>query len=122
MGRVVHFELAAADAERAIKFYTEAFGWSFDKWENPGTPYWLIKTGEVTEMGIDGGMALKKDSLTDISNSIKVDSVDEVITKVLENGGILVSPKMDLGGMGAIAYIKDPEGNILSLFEEAKTK
>lgn len=120
MGRVVHFELAAEDAERAIKFYTKVFDWSFDKWENPGSPYWLIKTGEASEMGIDGGMALKVDSLTDISNAIMVKSVDEAMTVVADNGGVMMTPKIDLGKMGAMAYFQDTEGNILSLFESGK--
>lgn len=120
MNRVVHFEFAAEEPERAIEFYTKAFGWDFSKWDGGGSPYWMIKTGDSSEMGIDGGMALKVDSLADISNAIMVDSVDDAMIKVTDNGGILISPKINLGDMGTMAYFKDTEGNIFSLFENGK--
>ena len=56
MPRPVHFELEAEDPERAVRFYTDVFGWKFDKWEQEGFPYWLITTGGPEEPGIDGGL------------------------------------------------------------------
>ena len=35
MPRVVHFEFAAEDPQRAVKFYERVFGWKIDKWEGP---------------------------------------------------------------------------------------
>lgn len=117
MSRVVHFEFAAEDPERAIEFYTKTFGWSFDKWENGDTPYWLIITGEAPEIGIDGGMTLKIDSMADISNAIMVDSVDDAMIRIADNGGVPISPKIDLGEKGAMAYFKDTENNVFSVFQ-----
>ena len=54
MPRVVHFEIHATDPERAVKFYTTAFGWEMHKWEGPAE-YWLIRTGPADQRGIDGG-------------------------------------------------------------------
>ncbi|HEX2787098.1 MAG TPA: VOC family protein [Ignavibacteria bacterium] len=33
MGRVVHFEIHVDDVNRASKFYSDIFGWEFNKWE-----------------------------------------------------------------------------------------
>ena len=30
--RITHFEIQAENPERAIKFYTDVFGWDFQKW------------------------------------------------------------------------------------------
>ncbi len=45
MSRVVHFEIHVDDPNRASKFYTDVFGWKFNKWEGP-MDYWLISTGD----------------------------------------------------------------------------
>ena len=55
MSRVIHFEIHAEDPARAVKFYEAAFGWKFQKREGP-QDYWLIRTGDPSERGIDGGM------------------------------------------------------------------
>ena len=60
MPRVVHFDISVDDPERAIKFYTEVFGWKVQKWEGP-MDYWLITTGDPGEPGIDGGLAKRRD-------------------------------------------------------------
>ena len=44
MPRPVHFDLSADDPDRAITFYSNAFGWKFDKWQGP-FEYWVITTG-----------------------------------------------------------------------------
>ena len=52
-GRPVHFEIQAADPQRAIEFYTTVFGWSTEDWsEFAGMPYFGVTTG--TGPGIDG--------------------------------------------------------------------
>lgn len=44
MPRVVHFEISADEPERAVKFYTDVFGWDVKRWGGP-KDYWLITTG-----------------------------------------------------------------------------
>ena len=53
MNRVVHFEINSPDPDRASSFYSEAFGWSIEKWEGP-QDYWLVTTGEDGTVGING--------------------------------------------------------------------
>src|SRR5438128_828489 len=53
--RVSHFEIHADDPERAIKFYSDLFGWQFKKRDGP-MPYWLVTTGPDSEPGINGGL------------------------------------------------------------------
>src|SRR5439155_19682712 len=55
MPRPAHFEIPAENPERAIAFYKDVFGWTFQKWDGP-MPYWMITTGPDTEPGINGGL------------------------------------------------------------------
>ncbi len=66
MNRIVHFEIHAADPERAVKFYKDVFGWEITEWVIPGVEikdenrYWLVTTGPETEPGINGGLLFRR--------------------------------------------------------------
>ncbi|MFB0971952.1 MAG: VOC family protein, partial [Neofamilia sp.] len=63
MGRPIHFEIYVKDMERAKKFYSDAFGWTFEDYsEYAGMPYFGVITGEESEPGINGALMLHKDS------------------------------------------------------------
>ncbi len=119
--RVIHFDLYADDPMRASKFYSEAFGWEFKKWEGEGMDYWLIMTGPKTEPGIDGGMSKReKEWANNISNgavTIGVDDIDMAISRVEKAGGEITMKKMALPKVGWFASFKDPEGNVLALMQ-----
>lgn len=112
MPRVVHFEIAADDPQRAADFYAEVFNWHSQKWDGP-VDYWLVATGEGA--GIDGGIMPRgsEDSseLDGVVNTVEVASVDEVVARVERAGGSVIRPKRALAGVGYIAYLRDTEGN-----------
>lgn len=114
MPRVVHFELAADDPERAVQFYRTVFGWEIEKWTGP-MDYWLIMTGPEGEPGIDGGLGKRDDPGRHTTNTIEVDSVDEYVEKVVANGGKVVVPKHAVPGVGYMAYCADTEGNVFGI-------
>jgi len=109
MPRPVHFDLSADDPDRAITFYSNAFGWKFDKWQGP-FEYWVITTGVDPERGIDGGMSRRSEGATN-SNTIGVPSIDDALKKVTVAGGSIVRPKGPIPGVGWFATCKDTEGN-----------
>ena len=122
MPRVVHFEIHATEPEQLIAFYSGLFGWTFTKAE--GMDYWLIGTGAPDEPGIDGGLVKRPvpgpaDSLAlnAFPCTVQVDSVDGSLTKAGELGAEVALPKMAVGGVGWLAYIKDPDGNLLGMLE-----
>jgi predicted enzyme related to lactoylglutathione lyase len=121
MPRVIHFEIHAGNPERAIKFYTQLFDWQFNKWEGP-MPYWLIKTGQAPQPGIDGGLLQRQceiDGQAVIAYVCTVDvpALDEYVAKALAAGGTMALPKMPIPGVGWLAYCKDTEGNIFGLMQ-----
>jgi len=116
MARPIHFEIPADDPERARKFYGDVFGWKFTKWDGP-MPYWLVKTGENGEPGIDGGMMPRQQPGSTTVNTVGVASLDATLRKVEAGGGKTVAPRMPIPGVGWLAYCQDPEGNTFGLME-----
>ena len=127
MPRPIHFEIHAADPDRAIAYYRALFGWKFDKWEGP-MPYWLVTTGDDGTPGINGGLMQRMGGApTDGAAvnawvcTVDVESVDDMVARSSAQGGTVAMPRMAVPGVGWLAYVKDPEGNILGLMQNDAT-
>ncbi|MFZ0183401.1 MAG: VOC family protein [Nitrosotalea sp.] len=120
MPRITHFDIPSDDPERAQKFYSEVFGWKFDKWDGP-MEYWMVKTGENNEPGINGGLARRLPGQISITNTIEVPSLDEYTSKIASKGGQVLLPKMPILGVGYFATCMDTEGNIFGMIQMDKS-
>ena len=121
MPRVVHFEIHAADPERAVNFYTTLFGWTFQKWEGP-MDYWLVTTGPDNQPGINGGLVRRQGEIDGQAViayvcTVDVENLDASVQTALDNGGQIALPKMPIPGVGWLAYCKDTEGNIFGMMQ-----
>lgn len=118
MPRIIHFDLYAQNPERASKFYTETFGWKFEKWEDPQMKmeYWMVMTGDDKKPGIDGGMSRKTDMPRNVL-TIDVPDIDEYIEKIKANGGEITMEKTAIPKVGWFATFKDPEGELMSIMQ-----
>jgi uncharacterized protein len=123
-GRVVHFELPFDDGDRARSFYKEAFDWQLQ--EMPGMDYTLVMSGPSGDQGptepgfINGGMLSRSMSAAPGAVIVvDVESIDVALERVGELGGSTVVGKTPVGEMGFTAYVKDPEGNVIGLWETA---
>jgi hypothetical protein len=123
MPRICHFEVHAKDPERASRFYSSLFGWTFTKWDGP-QEYWLINTGPADQPGINGGMIRRHgpppgdgQAVNAYVCTMDVPSVDESSAAITTHGGVIVVPKMAIPGVGWLVYAKDPEGNIFGIMQ-----
>jgi uncharacterized protein len=123
-GRVVHFEVPFDDADRALDFYREVFGWQI--MSMPEMQYNMVSTGPATDEGmpsepgfIGGGMMQRQEPVSTPVITIEVDDVDGALVTIEKHGGARVGEKMAVGDMGFAAYFKDSEGNLLGLWQNA---
>lgn len=119
MPRVLHFEHAYDDPEKAAAFYSSVFGWTTEVWTGGEQPYWLVTTGADAEgPGINGGFLKRSDaSQPSVMNTITVDDIDTAIAEVEQAGGQIVLPKMVIPGVGYQAYFVDPGGVTVGLHQ-----
>jgi predicted enzyme related to lactoylglutathione lyase len=120
--RIVHFEIEAADRERAKNFYSQAFGWQLQQMGDEMSNYVVVITGDPKEPGgINGGIygtppsAAKE--LNAFSCVVGVDNIDQAMAKVKAAGGELMGDKMDIPGIGTFARCKDTEGNVFTMLQ-----
>jgi predicted enzyme related to lactoylglutathione lyase len=116
MNRVTHFEIPADDPDRAMRFYEKAFNWQFTQFGDQS--YWMARTGDAGDPGIDGAVTKKNHPDQPLTNNIQVADLDESIAKVEALGGVLVVPKTQIPGVGWFCFFKDTEGNIMGMMQE----
>lgn len=120
-GRVVHFEIPYDDAERARRFYSEAFGWDVQALAGHYSRAFSGPVGEdgfPAEPGFINGALLKRESPTDRPVvTIGVDDIDAALAAVEAAGGMTLVGKQDAGELGWAAYFKDVEGNLMGLWQ-----
>lgn len=116
MARIIHFDLVAKNAQRAIDFYSKVFDWRFEKWNGP-MEYWLITTGDQSDEGIDGGLSEGEPNYIMGSLTIRVESLEKTSESVKANGGSAPSEKRPIQGVGWFMEMTDPDGNKFGLMQ-----
>jgi predicted enzyme related to lactoylglutathione lyase len=122
-GRVVHFEIPYDDGDRARSFYETVFGWTLTTLPDMG--YTLVTSGPSGDQGptepgfINGGMMQRQEPYTAPNIVVDVDNIEDALKAVSDAGGTTVAERMAVGDMGFAAYFRDPEGNLVGLWETA---
>src|SRR5947207_1502165 len=68
---------------------------------------------------INGGLMDRTSDLSVPVITIGVDSIDDSLKKVEAGGGSTITPRTPIPNMGAFAYFRDTEGNVIGLWETA---
>ena len=119
VSRLTWFEIQAEEPARAMRFYGGLFGWSFDSF---GDDYWLIRTGDPAQPGIDGGLLPRRgpsppegQPVNAYTCVVSVADVDDAVAKIPALGGAIVVAKFAVPSVGWLAYARDPEGNLFGV-------
>jgi predicted enzyme related to lactoylglutathione lyase len=127
MRKIVHFEIPADDEARAREFYRGTFGWQLQ--EMPELDYTIVMTTPIDEQtqlptepgAINGGLMKRSGETPAPVLTVDVESIDDALKQIEAAGGSTVRPRTEIPGMGAFAYFKDTEGNVLGLWETMPT-
>ena len=115
MPRPIHFELPVDDAQRAGAFYGSVFGWEVNQWGD--APYWLITSGPDDEPGINGALIARSEDFAAPVFVIGVEDIDAAMAAAEHAGATMAGDKNPIAGVGYSAYLDDPEGNRIGLFQ-----
>ncbi len=122
MDKVVHFEIPSDDPSKAQEFYKKVFGWKMN--DVPSMDYTIVVTGPLNkkqmhaESGfINGGIMKRGEDVRNPVITVGVKNVRKTIENVKKAGGYEVTPPTKVGDMGVSAYVEDPEGNIIGLWQ-----
>jgi predicted enzyme related to lactoylglutathione lyase len=111
-GEIVHVEFPAEDADRAERFWSGLFGWSFRGSGTPEIDYRMAQTTEWT-----GAAIFPAESRTGHPNFyFATDDIDGSSAKVRELGGS-AEDKAPVPGHGWFARCADSEGNAFHLWQ-----
>lgn len=111
-GSIVHVELHSADPAKSKQFYGEVFGWKFE--EIPAMNYTLWKAENEPSGGI---MQTMEGRPPQVLNYIMSKSVENTLRDIMEAGGIVLQPKMEIPGQGWWALFQEPGGTMMAIYE-----
>lgn len=120
MKRVIHFEIHADDPAACARWYGSLFGWRAT--EIRALQYWAVSTGEGA--GIDGGIIRRQGPrpvpgapVSSFVCTIATDDLDGDLARAFAAGGVEALAKFAVPGLGWMAYVTDPFGNIFGLHQ-----
>ena len=115
MPRPIGFELGGPDPEKTAAFYEQALGWLFTR-SADDSDVWEITTGSRTTPGIDGRLVAATYAPQCLL-IVRVDNLDEAVTRVVRAGGAIVRHVTRLDGLREV-HCSDPAGVVFALVEE----
>jgi predicted enzyme related to lactoylglutathione lyase len=117
LGKFVWHEQVSSDAKEAQKFYTRLFGWSTEIFKPGETDYTMISAGGQSHGGF--ATAMEGAPPPHWLSHVCVEKLEDTIEKAKSAGGGLAAGPFEMGEVGRIAIIADPQGAYLSAYEPA---
>lgn len=115
-GTIAHFAVNADDDTATRAFYEALFGWTFEPWGPPS--FFHIKRDDGALPGPIGALQARRElepglRMTGFECTVAVDDVDAVVEATRRHGGEILMEKTTIVGVGDLAFVKDPSGNVV---------
>jgi predicted enzyme related to lactoylglutathione lyase len=110
---IAHIEIPSSDLHQTNNFFNKVFGWEFKPF---GNGYMLFNNHKGIMVGIR--LVEKVNSGDTTVFHINVANIDEILKSVKANGGSVFKEKTVIPAMGWYALLKDPQGNIIGLYQK----
>lgn len=112
-GDITHIEIPVSDKAKATSFYGAMFGWQIAEVPGyDGYPMW-----QAPNKLSGGGLVDRTPETTQPVSYVEVDSIDELLAKVVELGGSVAHAKAAIDEHSSWASVVDPDGNVIGLYE-----
>jgi predicted enzyme related to lactoylglutathione lyase len=116
-GRFCWHDNVSDDPAKAIEFYTGLLGWELEDFDmGPAGTYKMWKASDGTTMGgfVDKPMP---EAPSFWLGFVQVEDADETLARVTNNGGIALSPIIEIPGIGRAVTCKDPQGGVFGAYQ-----
>jgi predicted enzyme related to lactoylglutathione lyase len=111
-GHLAHFAFNADDVAASRSFYESVFGWTF---ENPYPAFFRTSSAGPAIGAVQGRRALLDVPTNGPEVTFSVDHLAAALSAVEAGGGTVVMPATAIDGVGELAFVTDPGGNVLGI-------
>ncbi|QDO89583.1 VOC family protein [Ornithinimicrobium ciconiae] len=112
-GDITHIDIPVSDSKRATSFYQTLFGWQIAEIPGfEGYPMW-----QAPNKISGGGLAPRGEGFTQPRSYVEVDSIEDTLALVTEQGGTVTMDKSPISETSWWAAFEDPDGNHIGLYE-----
>ncbi|GAA0375493.1 VOC family protein [Bacillus horti] len=120
IGDLFWVDLKSLDVEKSKKFYREGFGWSFrnENWGHRNQTVIYSGTKRIGGLTDLRSPVYSPETEPHASIYILVNHVDTMLDRAVEAGGKVMLEPFHLPGMGRMATLQDPQGAVLSVWEQ----
>lgn len=112
---IIHIEMAAKDHSALGKWYARQFGWKTQEW--PEMDYTTAMFSDHNGSGAGFCAESPERPQGTVLCYIHTEDIDKSAAAIARDGGTLISGKMQVPGVGAMRWFKDPAGNPMALLE-----
>ena len=111
-GRLSYIQIPAASVRESAAFYTRVFGWEIRGGSDDHLSF-TDATGDMIGAWVTGRAASREPGVLPY---IYVHGIDAAIDRIKANGGEVVKPPYDEGGL-RVSTFRDPAGNVLGIWQ-----
>jgi predicted enzyme related to lactoylglutathione lyase len=115
---IVHIELSSINHKEAAKFYADVFGWEMSDFAE--MHYTTFLSGENAPGGGFNDVQEGNPAGTTVVY-IHTDSIEDSVVKIEASGGKMLTPPIDIPGVGTMQHFSDPTGNRMSLLKPTES-
>jgi predicted enzyme related to lactoylglutathione lyase len=120
VGKFVWHEQVSSNPGQAQEFYTQLFGWGTEVFGPGEADYTMISSGGQTHGGF--GTAMEGAPPPHWLSHVRVEKLEDTIEKAKGAGGKLAAGPFEMGEVGRMAIIGDPQGAYISAYEPASER
>jgi len=115
VGKFVWHEQVSTDPKQAQDFYTQLFDWSAEPYKPGETDYTMISARGQRHGGFS--KAMEGAPPPHWLSHVRVEKLEDTIEKATRAGGRLAAGPFEMGEVGRIAILADPQGAYLSAYQ-----
>jgi predicted enzyme related to lactoylglutathione lyase len=115
---LAHIAINADDDGATRLFWSDVFDWQFTDWGPPGFPRAPLPPGREVVAAVQGRRELVAGVRTSGPEvTLGVEDLDEVLRRVLAHHGEVVMARTTIPGVGDLAFVADPSGNVVGVMQ-----